>query len=158
MRISRIAASGLAVAVAVAAGVFFLSRGSSEPAGYGVPGDPAQPARTLEILIRERPDGRMYFLPDAIEVRRGEQVRFLVKNEGERPPYVLVAPTSEITRASAQLRNNPRGTLAAPNAAQMAPGQTNEVFWRFTRAGELEFSSVLPGDREAGLYGRLVVR
>ena len=54
--------------------------------------------------------------------------------------------------------NNPRGTLAASNAAQLAPGQTGEVFWRFTRAGELEFSSVQPGDREAGLYGRLVVR
>jgi uncharacterized cupredoxin-like copper-binding protein len=158
MRRGRLAAlfmSAAALAVAVA---FFWPRGEGGSDGFGSPGDRTLPARSVEILIRERPDGRMYFLPDAIEVRGGEQVRLVVKNEGERLHTVLLGPAGEIVRVIAQLRSNPRGPIAAPNAVRLAPGETGEVFWHFTRAGELEFSSVQPGDREAGLYGRLVVR
>lgn len=158
MRRGRLAALVLSVAALAAVAAFFWSRGSDESAGFGSAGDSALPARTVEILIRERPDGRMYFLPDAIEVHRGEQVRLVVKNEGERLHTVLVGPAAEIVRAAAQLRSNPRGTIAAPNAVRLMPGETGTVFWHFTQPGELEFSSVQPGDREAGLYGRLVVR
>lgn len=157
MRAGRLAILIAAGALAVAAAYLLWPRTQSDGT-FGAPGDAAQPARNIEILIRERPDGRMYFLPDALEVRRGEQVRFTVKNEGERPHYVLLAPTTDISRAIAQLRGNPRSTPAAANGVRLGPGESGEVLWRFTRTGEMEFSSVLPGDREAGLYGRLVVR
>ncbi len=157
MRASRIAA-GVVAAALIGAGAYLFLPPEVDNGAFGAFGDAAQPARGIEILIRERPDGRMYFLPDAIELRRGEQVRFSVKNESEKPHYLLVAPTTDITRAMAQLRGNPRGTLPAPNSVRVGPSESGEVFWHFTRAGELEFSSVLPGDREAGLYGRLVVR
>src|ERR1700730_19124427 len=45
----------------------------------GTPGHPSKPARTVEVTMREA-DGFMSFAPDRIEVRRGEQIRFVLKN------------------------------------------------------------------------------
>ena len=48
----------------------------------GEPGDPNKPARVVNIKMFEG-DGKMGFEPARIEVRRGEQVRFVLYNGGE---------------------------------------------------------------------------
>ena len=60
---------------------------------YGEPGDPKKPARIVQIAMTES-DGRMLFIPDKVEVRRGEHtglrspVRLLGTpgQPGEAPP------------------------------------------------------------------------
>ena len=47
----------------------------------GEPGDPKKPARTVQVSMRE--DGKkMLYEPAVIEVRRGEQIRFVISNDG----------------------------------------------------------------------------
>ena len=54
----------------------------------GAPGDPKKPARTITVLMRE-----MEFKPSRIEVRRGEQIRFVLQNVGtESHEFVLATP------------------------------------------------------------------
>src|SRR5262249_50655558 len=49
----------------------------------GEPGDPKKATRrVIEIVMSEGP-GTMSFSPDRVEVRKGEQVRFVLKNIGE---------------------------------------------------------------------------
>lgn len=56
----------------------------SEPAGHmhemevfsaGEPGDPEKPSRVIKVIMQES-DGKMLFVPDHVEVRKGEQIRF----------------------------------------------------------------------------------
>src|SRR5262249_19597515 len=48
----------------------------------GQPGDPKKPARVIEIKMFEG-SGKMGYEPARIEVRRGEQIRFVLQNDGE---------------------------------------------------------------------------
>jgi hypothetical protein len=56
----------------------------------GTPGDPSKPARTVEVTMREA-DGSMSFVPDRIEVRQGEQIKFALKNAGTQDLVALIA-------------------------------------------------------------------
>ena len=47
----------------------------------GEPGDPKKPSRTIEIAMSE-----MAFDPYKIEVKRGEQIRFVLRNVGTEQP------------------------------------------------------------------------
>src|SRR3546814_17856725 len=54
---------------------------SSDLAGtlaFGEPGKASEASRTVEIVM-----GDNYFEPESLEIRAGETVRFVVKNEGE---------------------------------------------------------------------------
>jgi uncharacterized cupredoxin-like copper-binding protein len=45
-----------------------------------------------------------------------------------------------------------------PNAKRLKPKATNEIVWRFTKRGEFEFACLIPGHREAGMLGKIVVK
>src|SRR5690242_13932381 len=56
----------------------------------GEPGDPNKPARTVTVLMRE-----MQFEPSRIEVRRGEQIRFVLRNVGTESHEFVLATRDE---------------------------------------------------------------
>ena len=152
MRISRVAVLALAAVVVAALVAFLWPRDAG--LAFGQPGDPAEPARLVEIELCEKPDGRMNFIPDVVQVRRGEQIRLIVRNEGESSHHVVVATAQD----NLQRIRNPGAARAEPNGIRVAPGQRGEILWRFTNAGDFDFSAVDPGHREAGLQGRIIVR
>uniref|UniRef100_UPI001954CAA9 hypothetical protein n=1 Tax=Stenotrophomonas maltophilia TaxID=40324 RepID=UPI001954CAA9 len=41
---------------------------------YGEPGNPKKPARVVQVVMREA-DGKMEFLPNRVEIKKGEQVK-----------------------------------------------------------------------------------
>lgn len=45
-----------------------------------------------------------------------------------------------------------------PNAARLQPKATSDIVWKFTSAGAFEFACLIPGHREVGMVGRVVVR
>ena len=61
---------------------------------YGQPGDPKQPARIVQIVMREA-DGRMMFVPDRLVVRSGEQIRFRLRNDGEIDHELVLATVEQ---------------------------------------------------------------
>ena len=45
-----------------------------------------------------------------------------------------------------------------PNAVTLAPKQSAELLWKFTKAGTFEYSCLIPNHREYGMTGRVTVR
>jgi uncharacterized cupredoxin-like copper-binding protein len=45
-----------------------------------------------------------------------------------------------------------------PNARRIVPKKTAEIVWRFTKTGTFEFGCLIPGHREAGMTGIIVVK
>lgn len=127
------------------------------PFTAGEPGNSAQPARAVPIAMIER-DGRMLYLPDRIEARRNEQIRFVLTNAGEFDHEFVLATTAENDRHAQEMRNAPDMVHDGPNAKTVSAGRTAEMLWRFTAAGEYEFACLIPGHREAGMAGTVVVR
>ena len=123
----------------------------------GEPGNPKKPARIVQVTMREG-DGKMMFLPDRVEVKRGEQIRFMIRNSGLLDHEFILATTDENVKHAEEMKKNPEMEHDDPNAKRVAPGKNSEVVWRFTKAGQFEFGCLIPGHREAGMIGAIVVK
>jgi uncharacterized cupredoxin-like copper-binding protein len=123
----------------------------------GEPGNPREPARVVPIAMIER-YGMMLYLPDRIEVRRNEQIRFILTNAGDLDHEFVLATATENDRHAEKMRNSSNLVHDDPNAKTVGAGATTEILWRFTTPGEYEFSCLIPGHREAGMTGVVVVR
>jgi uncharacterized cupredoxin-like copper-binding protein len=123
----------------------------------GVPGNPKKSARTVEVTMKEG-DGTMSFAPDKIEVKRGEQIRFVIRNVGELPHEFVLASTADNLKHAALMQKYPDMEHDDPNGKTLQPKASSEILWRFTKRGEFEFACLIPGHREAGMTGKIVVK
>jgi uncharacterized cupredoxin-like copper-binding protein len=128
-----------------------LHHGDSYSAGEA--GDPNQPARTVEVEMRE-----MEYLPPKIEVKRGEQIRFVIRNTGTEAHEFLLATTAENLKHEAAMRKNPTMEHDEPNGLRIAAKQSGEILWKFSKPGTFEYACLIPDHREYGMTGRVVVK
>ena len=119
----------------------------------GEPGDPKKPARTVEVVMSE-----MAYEPWLIEVKRGEQIRFVIRNAGTEDHEFMLATTRENLAHAEAMRKHRHMKHDEPNAVTLAPKQSAELLWRFTKAGTFEYSCLIPDHREYGMTGRVVVK
>jgi uncharacterized cupredoxin-like copper-binding protein len=122
----------------------------------GEPGNPKRPARVVQIVMREA-DGKMLFIPDRVEVRRGEQIKSLLRNNGELEHEFVLATTQENEKHAEEMKKNPDMVHEDPNARRLQPKKEDFIVWRFTKGGEFEYGCLIPGHRETGMIGRIVV-
>ena len=130
--------------------------GETHDTAYGKPGDPKKPARVVLITFRES-DGKMLFLPDNVKVRKGEQIRFQLRNNGVLDHEFVVATVEENLKHLKEMEKNPEMEHDDPNAKRLKPNATGQIVWHFTKAGTFDFSCLIPGHREAGMLGKIVV-
>ena len=131
--------------------------GHGDETAYGKAGDPKKPARIVQVVMSER-DGKMAFIPDRIEVRRGEQIRFQLRNNGELDHELVLATLAENLKHAVEMQKNPDMEHDDPNAKRLAPKKTGEIVWAFTSVGKFDFSCLIPGHREAGMTGKIIVK
>src|SRR5712691_11600515 len=81
----------------------------------GEPGDPNKPARTVKVAMVEQ-GNKMLYEPARIEVRRGEQIRFVVSNEGIFNHEFMLATVVENRRHGAMMKKHPDMQHEDPNA------------------------------------------
>jgi uncharacterized cupredoxin-like copper-binding protein len=122
----------------------------------GEPGTSAKVSRRIDIVAREG-DGRMFFEPARISVKRGESVDFVVRNEGELEHEFVLGSASENASHAAEMAAMPEMKHADPNAVRVAPGKSAHLLWTFSKAGDFEFACLIPGHYEAGMKGEAVV-
>jgi uncharacterized cupredoxin-like copper-binding protein len=123
----------------------------------GKPGDAKDPSRIVKVIMREE-GNRMLFEPSHVDIRKGEQIRFVLENDGvENHEFVLATPTENLKHA-ALMRKHPKMEHDDPNAKRLAPFANAEMIWKFTKAGTFEFSCLIPGHREAGMVGTITVK
>jgi len=123
----------------------------------GVPGDPKKPTRTIEVTMKEG-DGTMTYVPNRVEVKQGEQVRFVLKNAGELAHEFVLASTADNLKHAALMQKYPDMEHDDPNGKTLQPKANSEILWRFTKRGEFEFGCLIPGHREAGMLGKVIVK
>lgn len=123
----------------------------------GEPGDPKKPAKIVQITMMDR-DGKMMFEPAKVEVKAGEQVKFMLQNAGEIDHEFVLATAAENLEHAEAMKKTPEMAHDDPNAKRLLPKQTAQILWRFTKAGEFEYGCLIPGHREAGMIGTVTVR
>jgi uncharacterized cupredoxin-like copper-binding protein len=123
----------------------------------GEPGDPNKPARVIKIRMFEG-SGKMGYEPARIEVRRGEQVRFLLQNDGEEDHEFVLATVTENRKHGELMKKFPEMEHDDPNAKRLMPHGNGELVWKFTKRGEFEFACLIPGHHEKGMFGKVVVK
>ncbi len=124
---------------------------------YGEPGDPKKPARIVQIAMTES-DGKMVFIPDKVEVRRGEQIRFMLRNIGGQDHEFVLGTVEENLKHGEEMKKNPDMEHDDPNSKRLAAKKTGEIVWKFTKAGTFDFSCLIPGHRESGMFGTVIVK
>lgn len=147
---------GLASGAAMAAPGGAPGHSHSDEAAYGKPGDSTKPARIIQIVMREQ-DGKMIFIPDRLRVRKGEQIRFQLRNNGEIDHEFVVGTVEENLKHMKEMERNPDMEHDDPNAKRLKPKSSGEILWQFTKAGTFDFSCMIPGHRPAGMFGVITV-
>ncbi|MGE0750977.1 MAG: plastocyanin/azurin family copper-binding protein [Variibacter sp.] len=123
----------------------------------GEPGNPKKPARIVQITMREA-EGKMLFVPKQIKVRKNEQIRLVIDNSGELDHEFVLATPEENAKHAEAMKKNPDMEHDDPNAKRVAPKKKDEIVWKFTKAGMFEYGCLIPGHREAGMIGTVVVK
>ena len=133
--------------------------GHSHDSGYsaGEPGDPKKPARTVQIVMRES-DGKMLFIPDRVEVRANEQIKFVLKNNGDLEHEFVLASIEDNLKHAEAMKKNPGMEHDDPNTKRIDPKKGSELVWKFSKPGQFEFACLIPGHRESGMVGIVVVK
>ncbi|MDE2361087.1 MAG: cupredoxin family protein [Hyphomicrobiales bacterium] len=150
-------AAGLGLAFSIGAATPSFAHGDEKHFSAGAPGDPKKPARTVEIVMHEG-DGAMSFTPDRVEARRGEQVRFILRNEGALAHEFMLATVRENDEHAKVMERFPDMEHDDPNGKRLDPGKSAEILWKFTKRGTFEFACLIPGHRQAGMHGTVVVK
>jgi uncharacterized cupredoxin-like copper-binding protein len=103
-------------------------------------------------------DGKMMFVPKNVEVRKGEQIKFMLRNNGELEHEFVLATHEENLRHAEAMRKNPDMEHADPNAIRLQAKKAGTIVWKFTQAGSFEFACLIPGHSESGMLGTVVVK
>jgi len=129
---------------------------SHDSTSFGEPGNPKRKSRIVEITMKEA-DGKMLFEPAELRVTQGEQILFRLKNVGALK-HEMVIGTLEANLAHAEeMKKNPDMEHDDPNGKELEPGTSGTLLWRFTKAGKFDYSCLIPGHREAGMTGTIIV-
>lgn len=123
----------------------------------GEPGDPKKPARIIQVTMGER-QGKMMFTPTKIEVKKGEQVKFVLRNNGELDHEFVLATVVENLKHAEAMKKNPDMEHDDPNAKRLAPKKTDEILWKFNKVGEFEYACLIPGHKDSGMVGSIIVK
>ncbi|MCM2295645.1 cupredoxin family protein [Rhodoferax sp.] len=139
-----------AASAASAAGVHGGGHGGSP---IGKPGVAAKVSRTINV---EMANG-MRFKPSDIQVKKGETIRFVLKNtDGVKHEFSL-GTQQELLEHYEAMKKFPDMEHDEPNKISLAPGKRGEVIWQFTKATAVDFACLHPGHFEAGMKGRVIV-
>ena len=153
-----IATAALTVLLASPVVVSVTSAHDNHPTfSAGEPGDPKKPARIIKVKMLE--DGKkMFFAPERIEVRRGEQIRFVLENDGTESHEFLLATMAENQKHAQLMKKFPEMEHDDPNGKRLPMAGNAELIWKFTKRGEFEFACLIPGHYEAGMHGKIIVK
>jgi uncharacterized cupredoxin-like copper-binding protein len=125
-----------------------------EEKAFGRAGDPKKATRTVRIQGTDS----MRYTPAEFTVKQGETVRFLVKNAGKMMHETVIGTMAELQEHYEVMKKFPDMEHDEPHMVHLRPGETGEMVWQFTKAGEFFFACLIPGHLEAGMIGKITVR
>jgi uncharacterized cupredoxin-like copper-binding protein len=124
-----------------------------EQKAWGIAGDAKSVRRTVEFVMSDD----MRFKPDRLQVRQGETVRFVLRNNGQLLHEFVLGTKSELDEHAALMVRFPGMEHDEPYMAHVPPGKTGDIVWTFNRAGEFDFACLMAGHYQAGMVGKVEV-
>lgn len=144
------AALGLGATVALAGGQHAGGHGTD---AIGEPGVASRVTRTIQVDASDA----MRFTPDNVRVKRGETIRFVIRNSGQVPHEFSLGTQKDLLEHYELMKKFPGMEHAEPNQISLKPGEQGEVIWRFTKAGVVHFACLHVGHYDAGMKGQVRV-
>jgi uncharacterized cupredoxin-like copper-binding protein len=102
----------------------------------GQPGDPNKPFRTVTVVMTDD-GGKMAYTPDRVDVTKGEQIKFILRNAGLVDHEFLIDTIANNARHKSEMEKNPEMEHDEPNGARLRPGATKEILWRVYQSRHL---------------------
>jgi uncharacterized cupredoxin-like copper-binding protein len=127
---------------------------NKEQKAWGIAGDP----KAVRLTIEHSAKDSMRFTPDNAQVKLGDTVRFVIRNDGKVMHEFVIGTLKENQAHAELMKKFPNMEHDEPYMAHVAPGKTAEIVWTFNRPGEFEFACLIAGHYDAGMKGRIVVR
>lgn len=124
-----------------------------EQKDWGIAGDP----KAVKLTIRHGMKDSMRFTPDFAQVKLGDTVRFVIRNDGKIMHEFVIGTRKENQAHAELMKKFPGMEHDEPYMAHVAPGKTAEIIWTFNRPGEFEFACLIAGHYEAGMKGTIKV-
>ena len=157
MNVKKSSLTAITIALLLGTAMFAAAAHEGEHFSAGEPGNLKKPARTVTVIMSDG-DGTMRFVPDRLEVKKGEQVHFIIQNKGVLKHEFTLASVQDNNKHAELMQKYPDMEHDDPNAKSVDPGKTAEILWRFTKAGTFEFACLIPGHREVGMRGTVTVK
>jgi uncharacterized cupredoxin-like copper-binding protein len=149
------------------------SGGRGGASAIGEPGKDADVTRTIEITIADN-----NYTPESISVKKGETIRFKIKNTGEvvhefnigtakmhahhqkEMAMMVEHGVLEIDKINHDKMKMDMGggkTMEHndPNSVLLEPKKSAEIIWKFSSDANLEFACNVPGHYESGMMGMI---
>ena len=124
-----------------------------EQKAWGIAGDAKAAKRTINIAMTDQ----MRFLPDKIEVKQGETIKFVLKNEGKMLHEMVIGTKKDLEEHAALMLKFPNMEHEEPYMAHVAAGKSGAIIWTFNRAGDFDFACLIAGHYQAGMVGKISV-
>jgi uncharacterized cupredoxin-like copper-binding protein len=125
-----------------------------EQKAWGIAGETKAVTRTVEFRMNDR----MRFTPDRLEVRQGDTLKLVLKNDGKVMHEFVLGTKKELDEHAALMLKFPDMEHDEPYMAHVAPGKTGQIIWTFNRAGDFDFACLIAGHYQAGMVGKVIVR
>ena len=131
-------------------------KAAAEEFAFGRAGDPKKVTRKVNIGMADA----MRFTPAELTIRRGETVRFVVRNNGKLEHEMVIGTLQDLKAHAEAMKKHPGMEMEhdEPFAAHVAPGKSRVLVWQFTKPGNFHFGCLEPGHFEAGMVGSVVVK
>lgn len=120
---------------------------------FGRTGDSRKVTRTVKVDMADT----MRFTPAELEIKRGDTVKFVIRNSGKTMHEMVLGSMQELKEHAEMMKKHPGMEHDEPYMAHVEPGKTQEIVWQFTKAGEFHYGCLIPGHFEAGMVGRIKV-
>lgn len=125
-----------------------------EDTTFGREGDPAKATRTIRVEMSDA----MRFTPADITIKRGETVKLVATNKGQVLHEMVLGTSDELKKHADMMKKFPGMEHDEPHMAHVKPGNSGEIVWQFTKAGEFQLACLIPGHFEAGMVGKVIVK
>lgn len=124
-----------------------------EQKDWGIASDAKAARRTVVFTMADT----MRFTPDFLQVKQGETIKIVLKNEGTMLHEFVLGTKKELEEHAALMVKFPNMEHDEPYMAHVPPGKTGTIVWTFNRAGEFDFACLIAGHYQAGMVGKISV-
>lgn len=121
---------------------------------WGIGGNKNEVSRTITIAMSDD----MKFNPNKIDIKQGETIRFVIRNNGKLMHEMVIGTKSVLDKHAEMMVKHPNMEHDELYMAHVSPKKSGEIIWKFNRPGNFEFACLIAGHYQAGMVGKIEVK